>query len=164
MIVVHRYLRAVGFSKIKKREELQALINQVVEATILNPDKLNNQKDSAKERTYKSARDIAADEEDIVYAELSLDFVHGAGICVRGEFDEDNTFLYEYYFPYVRGTHISSNEDITIERQAEKEAYAGVCDEIKLGVTIIFYLQNIIPYKRLKALKRLPVQDRKSVV
>ena len=36
---------------------------------------------------------------------------------------------------------------------AEKEAYAGVCDEIKLGVTIIFYLQNIIPYKRLKALQ-----------
>ena len=40
MIVVHRYLRAVGFSKIKKREELQALINEVVEATIINPDKL----------------------------------------------------------------------------------------------------------------------------
>ena len=92
---MHRYLRAVGFSKIKKREELQALINEVVEATIINPDKLNHQ------QTYTSARDIAADEEDIVYAELSLDFVHGAGICVRGEFDEENTFLYEYYFPYV---------------------------------------------------------------
>ena len=140
------------------------MIKRLVEATILNADELNNQKDSAKERTYKSARDIAADEEDIVYAELSLDFVHGAGICVRGEFDEDNTFLYEYYFPYVRGTHISSNEDITIERQAEKEAYAGVCDEIKLGVTIIFYLQNIIPYKRLKALKRLPVQGTSLVL
>lgn len=158
MIVVHRYLRAVGFSKIKKREELQALINEVVEATIINPDKLKHEKDSKKKQDYSSARDIAADEEDIVYAELSLDFVHGAGICVRGEFDEENTFLYEYYFPYVKGNQISSSEDITIERQAEKEAYAGVCDEIKLGVTIIFYLQNIIPYKRLKALKRLPVQ------
>lgn len=158
MIVVHRYLRAVGFSKIKKREELQALINEVVEATIINPDKLKYEKDSKKKQDYISVRDIAADEDDIVYAELSLDFVHGAGICVRGEFDEENTFLYEYYFPYVKGNQISSSEDITIERQAEKEAYAGVCDEIKLGVTIIFYLQNIIPYKRLKALKRLPVQ------
>ena len=158
MIVVHRYLRAVGFSKIKKREELQALINEVVEATIINPDKQKYEKDSKKKQDYISVRDIAADEDDIVYAELSLDFVHGAGICVRGEFDEENTFLYEYYFPYVKGNQISSSEDITIERQAEKEAYAGVCDEIKLGVTIIFYLQNIIPYKRLKALKRLPVQ------
>ena len=111
-----------------------------------------------------SARDIAADEEDCVYAELSLDFVHGAGICVRGEFDEENRFLYEYYFPYLRGDHVSSNEDITIERQAEKESYAGVCDDIKIGVTIIFYLQNMIPYKRLKALKRLPVQGTSLVL
>jgi len=158
MGTVHRYLRAIGFSKLKKREELQTLINEVVEQTILDSDQLNQKKDGRKAQGYLSARDIAADEEDRVYAELSLDFVHGAGICVRGEFDEENRFLYEYYFPYLRGDHISSNEDITIERQAEKESYAGVCDDVKIGVTIIFYLQNMIPYKRLKALKRLPVQ------
>lgn len=158
MVTVHRYLRAIGFSKVKKREELQALINEVVERTILDPDQLNKKTGRSRAQEYVSARDIAADEEDCVYAELSLDFVHGAGICVRGEFDEENRFLYEYYFPYVRGNHVSSNEDITIERQAEKESYAGVCDDIKVGVTIIFYLQNMIPYKRLKALKRLPVQ------
>jgi len=155
---VHRYLRAIGFSKLKRREELRALINEVVERTILSPEKMDQKGDGRKEAGYVSARDIAADEDDFVYAELSLDFVHGAGICVRGEFDEENRFLYEYYFPYLRGNHISSNEDITIERQAEKESYAGVCDDIKVGVSIIFYLQNMIPYKRLKALKRLPVQ------
>lgn len=73
-------------------------------------------------------------------------------------------FLYEYYFPYLTGNHISSNEDITIERQAEKESYAGVCDDIKVGVTIIFYLRNMIPYIRLKALKRLPVQGTSLVL
>ena len=155
---MHRYLRAIGFSKLKRREELRALINEVVERTILSPEKMYQNGDGRKEAGYVSARDIAADEDDFVYAELSLDFVHGAGICVRGEFDEENRFLYEYYFPYLRGNHISSNEDITIERQAEKESYAGVCDDIKVGVSIIFYLQNMIPYKRLKALKRLPVQ------
>ena len=151
---MHRYLRSIGFSKIENRQQLQSLINEVVEKTILHPDKENDKK----QKKYVCARDIAADERDHVYAELSLDFVHGAGICVRGEFDEDNSFLYEYYFPYLRGSHISSNEDITIERHAEKESYAGVCDEIKIGVAIIFYLQNMIPYKRLKALKRLPIQ------
>jgi len=154
MVTVHRYLRSIGFSKIENRQQLQSLINEVVEKTILHPDKENDKK----QKKYVCARDIAADERDHVYAELSLDFVHGAGICVRGEFDEDNSFLYEYYFPYLRGSHISSNEDITIERHAEKESYAGVCDEIKIGVAIIFYLQNMIPYKRLKALKRLPIQ------
>ena len=37
MIAVHKYLRAIGFSKVKKREELQALIGEVVERTILKP-------------------------------------------------------------------------------------------------------------------------------
>ena len=35
---------------------------------------------------------------------------------------------------------------MTIERQAEKEAYCGVCDDMNLGVTLIFYLQNVTEY------------------
>lgn len=146
---MHRYLRAIGFSRIKKREELQELIDEVVKS---NLSKSENQI-----RDYFLSRDVTVDGEDRVYAELSLDFVHGAGICIRGEFDDENRFLYEYYFPYLRGTHISSNEDVTVERHAEKESYAGVCDDIKVGITLIFYLQNIIAYKRLQALGQLPV-------
>jgi hypothetical protein len=146
---VHKYLRAIGFSKINKREELQGLINEVVESTIIKmPLPVG----------YTASKDIAADENDKVYAELSLDFAPNAGICVRGEFDENLTFLYEYYFPYLRGRHISSYEDISVERHAEKESYAGVCDDMRVGVSLIFYLNNMIPYKRLNAQRRLPVQ------
>ena len=93
MIIVHRYLRSIGFSRIRKREELQALINEVVERTILNPSESDKKKMGEKEQAYAYAKDIAADEDDRVYAELSFDFVHGAGICVRGEFDDDNSFI-----------------------------------------------------------------------
>ncbi len=146
---MHRYLRAVGFSRINSRDELQELINEVVESTIIKRPLPSG---------YIAAKDIAADENDRVYAELSLDFARGAGICVRGEFDENSTFLYEYYFPYLRGSHVSSYEDISVERHAEKESYAGVCDDMKVGVSLIFYLQNMIPYKRLNAQHRLPIQ------
>lgn len=145
---MHRYLRAIGFSKVKKREQLRALIDEVAKIG-LTENKIED---------YFSNRDITVDQEDRTYAELSLDFVHGAGICIRGEFDDESRFLYEYYFPYVRGVSVSSTEDVTVERHAEKESYAGVCDDIKVGVTLIFYLQNIIPYKRLQALKQLPIQ------
>jgi hypothetical protein len=107
---------------------------------------------------FSASKDIAADENDKVYAELSLDFAPNAGICVRGEFDENSTFLYEYYFPYLKGRHISSYEDISVERHAEKESYAGVCDDMRVGVSLIFYLDNMIPYKRLNAQRRLPIQ------
>ena len=40
------------------------------------------------------------------------------------------------------GTDISTYEEIEIQKHAEKESYAGVCDEINLGVTL-YYLQNV---------------------
>ena len=35
---------------------------------------------------------------------------------------------------------------VDVEKHAEKESYAGVCDEIRIGVTLIFYLQNVTDY------------------
>lgn len=46
---MHRYLRSIGFSKIENREELQELINEVVEKTILRPDK-SDKENSKKEK------------------------------------------------------------------------------------------------------------------
>lgn len=153
---MHRYLRAVGFSEVKNREQLQQLIGEVVTKTVVHSEE--------KTAKYQTTRDFAVDEENKVYAELCLDFAKDAGICVRGEYDEENIFLYEYYFPYLRGNHISSYEDVTIERHAEKESYAGVCDDIKVGVSLIFYLQNMIPYKKRKAANLLPVRGTSLVL
>lgn len=163
---MHRYLRAIGFSSIKKREQLQKLINEVV-VTAISKNHTKEEASSKKEqknKKYQSDIDIMADDDEQVYAELFLDFATDAGICVRGQFDEKNTFLYEYYFPYLRGRNISSNEDVTVERHAEKESYAGVCDDIKVGVSLIFYLQNMIPYKRMKALKLLPIKGTSLII
>ena len=163
---MHRYLRAIGFSSIKKREQLQKLINEVV-VTAISKNHTKEEASSKKEqknKKYQSDIDIVADDDDQVYAELFLDFATDAGICVRGQFDEKNTFLYEYSFPYLRGRNISSNEDVTVERHAEKESYAGVCDDIKVGVSLIFYLQNMIPYKRMKALKLLPIKGTSLII
>lgn len=155
---MHRYLRAIGFSKVKKREELQKLIHEVVVTTISKNHTKEEASSKKKQKKYWSGMELVADDDEQVYAELYLDFVDGAGICVRGQFDEKNTFFYEYYFPYLKGSQISSNEDITVERHAEKESYAGICDDIKVGVSLIFYLQNMVPYKRMKVQNRLPVK------
>ena len=48
--------------------------------------------------------------------------------------------------PYFCGTTISTHEKPDIEKHAEKESYAGVCDEVRLGVTLIFYLQNVADF------------------
>ena len=56
----------------------------------------------------------------------------------------------DYYYPYFRGTGITSEEHIDIEKHSDKESYAAVCDDIKVGITLIFYLQNVSEYLKEK--------------
>lgn len=131
-------MRAIGFSKLKERKQLQSLITEVV----VNAD----------ERKYTTKND------EISIAEFCKDFAENIGIAVCGEFDEDDKFTYDYYYPYLRGTGISSQEDVSIERHAAHESYAGVCDDIKVGVSLIFYLQDMITYIKAQNLGKLPVR------
>ena len=106
----------------------------------------------AEEKSYTSNSD------DTLFAEYNKSFGENIGLTVRGEYDEENCFSLDYYFPYCKGTQVSSTEDVSIERHAEKESYAGVCDDIKVGVSLIFYLQNIVNYIKLKNAGRLPIK------
>lgn len=35
-----------------------------------------------------------------------------------------------------------------------KESYAGICDEVRIGVTLIFYLQNVVDFLAVKGSKK----------
>ncbi|MBR3635948.1 MAG: DUF3881 family protein [Lachnospiraceae bacterium] len=135
---MHKYLAAIGFSQIKNRKDFNKLVMMCI--------------NDSTERSYTSNTD------DTMLAILSKEFAPGVGLTVCGEYDDSNTFTYEYSYPYLRGTGITTSEDITIERHADKESYAGVCDDINMGITLIFYLQNIIPYIRAKNTDNLPVK------
>lgn len=135
---MHKFMRAIGFSNLTDRREQQRLITDV----ILN----------ATHRSYTSNGD------ETILAEFCEDFAEGMGIAVCGEFDENDRFTYDYYYPYLRGTGISSCEDVSVERHADKESYAGVCDDIKVGVSLIFYLQNMVPYVKAQYENLLPIR------
>lgn len=143
---MHKYMRSIGFSKLTDRKELQKLLTDVViEGT---------------ERSYTS------NGEDVLLAEFGRDFTeviegstgNSIGIAVCGEFDNEDKFTYEYYFPYLKGNMISSEEDVSVERHAAQESYAGVCDDVRIGVSLIFYLQNMIPYVKAQNSGILPIR------
>lgn len=136
---MHKFLSAIGFKSLQTRKQLNKLIEDIIQ--------------TAEERQYVSAK------EDTVFVEYRKNFTDNAGIAVRGEYDEENKFTYDYYYPYLISNSISSKEDVSIERHAEKESYAGICDDIKLGISLIFYLQNVIPYLKIKNANRLPVRN-----
>ena len=135
---MHKFMRAIGFSNLTDRREQQKLVTDI----ILN----------ASHRSYTS------NGEETILAEFCEDFAKDMGIAVCGEFDENDRFTYDYFYPYLRGTGISSCEDVSVERHADKESYAGVCDDIKVGVSLIFYLQNMVPYVKAQYENTLPIR------
>ena len=135
---MHKYMRAIGFSELTDRRKEQKLITDIVV--------------NATHRAYTS------NGEETILAEFCEDFAQNIGIAVCGEFDAEDKFTYDYFYPYLRGTGISSYEDVSVERHADKESYAGICDDIKVGVSLIFYLQNIVPYVKAQHMDMLPVR------
>ncbi len=134
---MHRYLRAIGFSEITSPEYKKLMID-----TIKNPD----------------YRGYTLSENDDFLAEFSKNYASELGLTVSGTFDEKENFQIEYVFPYLKGAGITSYEDVSVERHAAEESFAGICDDYRLGISLIFYLQNRIPYVKALTTKKLPVR------
>lgn len=135
---MHKFLRAVGFSEYKDRKQIHQLIKDIV----LQAD----------ERSYIS------NGENSLFAEFDRNFADDIGVAVCGEFDEEDNYSYEYYYPYLRSRMVSSAEDVSVERHVSKESYAGICEDPKVGVSLIFYLQNMISYLKYKNAGQLPIR------
>lgn len=122
---VHKFLRAVGFSNIRKKD-LDIILEEIIE----HPDVMRVTKDSIGNE----------------FSEILKFYGDNMGIMVRGSYDENDIFQINYYIPFSYYDGVSTQEQIDIEKHAEKESYAGVCDEVRLGVTLIFYLQNVADF------------------
>ena len=135
---MHKYMRAIGFSHFENKKKLQDVLMDV----IVNSDR----------------HAITMNQENTLIGEFSKNFADNMGIAVCGEFDEEEKFTFEYYYPFLEGNGITSHEDISVERHADKESYAGICDDINVGISLIFYLRNRIPYIKAQSTDKLPIK------
>ena len=131
-------MRAIGFSQFRNRKEMKELLTD----SIMHSDR----------------RGYTINEDNVMLGEFCKDFAEDCGIAVCGVFDDDDKFVYEYYYPYLVGSGITTYEDVSVERHASKDSYAGVCDDMKLGSSLIFYLRNMIPYVNAQTSGKLPIR------
>lgn len=123
---MHKYLKAVGFSRITKRSQIREIIQDVI-------------------KNYDEKTAVENHPEGI-FVEFSQNYGCDCGITVCGQYEDDDKFHVDYYFPFFRGTGVTTQEQVSIERHADKESFAGACDDLRIGVTLIFYLQNPAEY------------------
>ena len=128
--MIHSYLRSIGFYKLYQNEELYNILEDIV----THPDEQMTYKDSF----YND------------FAFFSKSVGKNMGISICGNFTGADEFHFEYYYPYFYGSNITTYEPVEIERCSAQESYMGICDELKLGVPLIFHVTNIIDVLREK--------------
>lgn len=121
---MHSYLRSVGFRNEIRKRQWKEYLDQF-----------------AKEPDYMKI--IQIDEENnmvLMLKEVAKDM----GIAMCGEEDEHGQFHLEYYYPYSISHVVSSRTVSTFSKQGEKDSYAGLCEDYRVGVSLIYYLTNFM--------------------
>jgi hypothetical protein len=124
VIIIHSYMRAIGFSEIRNRKELEPIIKNVI-------DDYDDKK-------------VISKEDGNTFIEISKLYSDSLGITVCGEPTADGTeVIEEYYFPFYLGMGVSTREEIIVEKKINSDTYCGACDDVRIGITLIFHIQNI---------------------
>lgn len=135
-MIMHKYLRAVGFSKFTRKRDIERLLRELAKNAV-------------------SKKHIQLDIDSNI-CEIRAELAPGMGVAMAGELGDDGEFHEEYYYPYLNSPDPTSYAECSIQRHAEKETYAGLLDEYHVGISLIFYMTNSMEY-----LERLQRKGRK---
>ncbi|MBR1844417.1 MAG: DUF3881 family protein [Lachnospiraceae bacterium] len=134
---MHRYLRAVGFSEFERKAQLDEFFDEHLK----NENLIS---------TY-----ITGDMR--LCGQYNINVCSNAGISVIGEQEKNALAKIDFYYPYIKGYDYTLIEECTIERHSDKESYAGIIDDYRMGIALIFYLTNGNVYNSL--LKKYKISD-----
>lgn len=125
---MHQYLKAIGFGNIQTKKELKELLKKTEEEC--------------------SHQILVSYNQEADYCEIQKEYGQEIGITLCGELNNQEEFELEYYFPYFQGSGTTLSADIMVERRIEKEVYVGICEDSRVGITLIFHLQNGVEYMK----------------
>lgn len=119
---MHKYLKAIGYGSLTSEKQLNQLLRNT-------------------ESVYTRQALMSLDTE-MDYCEYRAECAEGIGICVSGTMDLTENFERRHYYPYFEGEGITSVADVTVEKRMDEESYAGIFEDSKIGISLIFHLQN----------------------
>ncbi len=135
---MHQYLDAIGFHNIKTKKQLYEILTQV--------------------ETSFTQHELISQEEGVDFCEFQKEYAPGIGISLCGDMDLDECFKRQYYFPYFIGTGITSYADVAMEKRIDRDAYVGICEDIKVGISLIFHLQNAVEYMKERQMSKTSIK------
>ena len=126
---MHKYLRAIGFSEYNTKKDIDDFFLKH-----LNEENLMS--------TYTST-------DGRRIGQYRIFVCHNASIHIIGEDDNKKIANIDFYYPMLKGHDYSLIQECTIEKHSDKDSFAGVIDDYRLGIALIFYLTNTNEYNQI---------------
>lgn len=125
---MHSFLRAIGFSETFRTErDIEIFLDNLL-------------------HTYDD-QEMLRDADNRVFIELKKSVGPDIGICVVGEMDGYG-FHRMYYYPYLEGKGITSEQEISIEPRANGHGISAMSDDGRVGVSLIYWVNNPIETRK----------------
>ena len=125
---MHKYTRAIGFG-----EEISGSMIRKVEEEV---------------RTEFTSHERRILDESTDYCEFRKIIGERLELALYGMEDLDENFEKEYSIPVFQGKGITTYADVIVEKKIDKEAYVGICEDARVDISLMFYLQNPMEYVR----------------
>lgn len=125
---MHKYSKAIGFGG-----DISGSMMRKVEEEV--------------RREFTSHERMILDE-DTDYCEFRKILGERLELAMYGVMDLDENFEKEYSVPVFQGKGITTYADVIVEKKIDKEAYIGICEEARVDISLMFYLQNPMEYVR----------------
>lgn len=125
---MHKYSKAIGFGG-----DISGSMMRKVEEEV--------------RREFTSHERMILDE-DTDYCEFRKILGERLELAMYGVMDMDENFEKEYSVPVFQGKGITTYADVIVEKKIDKEAYIGICEDARVDISLMFYLQNPMEYVR----------------
>jgi len=122
---MHTYMRAAGFSEYTSKSKIQELLDY-----------------AAKEPDSQSAL-VSKDPDTTV--ELTKYFASNIGLVWHGTVQEGEP-EFDYFFPFFKGNHFQLRDGFNVEKRIMNHSFAGVVEDLRVGVSVIFHIINSLDY------------------
>lgn len=120
---MHKYLRAIGFSE---GVTTKNLLKTLEEYLTKNFDFNSLPENSGKEQ----------------WAEFKVYYGDSFGILWSGYFYGNKDFEIDHFIPFFEGRFLTEANGASFDRKKDDAGFMGLCDDVRIGVSLIFQVQN----------------------
>ncbi len=123
---MHTFFDSIGLGRVKTARQSERLLRDVI--------------------SRFDKRCIYKDEYGIIHAEFSRYYAPDLGVTVCGELDTEGSFHPEYSFPFYHAKTVSMKQVVDYEKHGARDSYGGICEDPRIGTSVIFFLSNLGDY------------------